>query len=135
MRAETREAVVEVTTYHAQVERGERFWLVYVPEVDRWTQARKFGEVEATARDLVAVMTEAAPDSFELAVAVTWPDEVRDHLAQAEQLREQAARANSAAAAEMRTAARALADRGLSVRDLGKALGVSYQRAHQLVNS
>src|SRR5437660_620617 len=56
VRAEAGKKVVEMTTYHAQVERGDRFWLVYVPEIDRWTQARSLAEVETMARELVAVM-------------------------------------------------------------------------------
>lgn len=57
-----------VGTYHAQVSRDGQFCLIYVPEVDRYTQAQSWSEVEATARDLVAVMDEVDPGSFELAI-------------------------------------------------------------------
>lgn len=124
-----------MTTYHARVQRGERYWLVYVPEVDRWTQARHLREVEEMARDLVAVMDDVDPDSFELEVEVELPESVRRHLAEAGRLRDEAARATSAAAEEARAAARELHDDAhLPLRDVGKLLGVSYQRAHQLVS-
>jgi len=55
-------------TYHATVQRGERFWLVYVAELDRWTQARHDGEIELMARDLVATMLEIPADSFEMEI-------------------------------------------------------------------
>ena len=48
--------MVEVTTYRVEVEHGDRFWLVHVPEIERSTQARHLREVEAMARDLVAVV-------------------------------------------------------------------------------
>ncbi|MGH3973534.1 MAG: hypothetical protein ACRDS9_09430, partial [Pseudonocardiaceae bacterium] len=63
------------------------------------------------------------------------PDEVTMHLKQAEQLREQSRQAQACAAAEVRQAARLLAEQGMSLRDVGTALGVSYQRAHQLISS
>lgn len=128
--------MVAVTdTYRARVERGGKYWLVYVPEVDRHTQARHLGEVDLMARDLVAIMLEIEPDSFELNVELVLPPEIRQHLDAAARLREESARANKAAAEEARAAARGLADAGLPLRDIGIALGVSRQRAHQLLGA
>lgn len=122
-----------VTAYTAQVERDGRYWLIHVPEVDRWTQARSLREVELMARDLVAVMKDVEPESFELRVQIELPDSVRAHLDEAARLREESARANAAAAKESRAAARALSSMGMSLRDVGTALGVSPQRASQLL--
>lgn len=124
-----------VTTYHVRVERGDRYWLVHVVELDRWTQARTLRDVEPMARDLVATMADAAPDSFDLTTDIALPDEVTTHLKLAEQLREQSRQAQASAAAEVRQAARLLSEQGMSMRDVGAALGVSYQRAHQLISS
>lgn len=125
--------VAQVSVYTAEVQRDGRYWLIRVPEVDRWTQARSLREVETMARDLVAVMRDVDPDSFELAMEITLPEQVRKHLEAAARLREESARANAAAAKEARAAARALADMGMSLRDVGVALGVSPQRASQLL--
>lgn len=122
-------------SYTAEVERDGRFWLVWVPEIERVTQARNLREVEPMARDLVAMMLEVAPDSFELAIRIKLPGDATEHLQAAERLREESARANSAAAEEARAAAQALADAGLPLRDIGIALGVSHQRAHQLLGT
>ncbi|NDL58871.1 hypothetical protein [Phytoactinopolyspora mesophila] len=62
------------------------------------------------------------------------PDAVRDHIARAWKLRTTAAWANREAAAARRAAVSALAAEGLSLRDIGTILGVSHQRAHQLLN-
>lgn len=122
------------TTYTARVERDGRFWLIHVPELDRYTQARNLREVEEMARDLVAVMLDVDPGSVVLDVQLVLPDVVREHLEAAERLRAESAAANTAAAAESRAAARELAALGMPIRDIGAALGISHQRAHQLVS-
>ena len=123
-----------VKTYRANVTRGERFWLVEVEGVG-WTQARHLREVDEMARDLVAVMTEVETESFALEVATSLPSAVQSHLDRAEALRQVSARAQHEAAGEVRAAARELVDAGLPLRDVGQMLGVSDQRAHQLVRS
>jgi hypothetical protein len=55
-----------MAAYTARVERGEQFWLVTVPEIQRTTQARTLREVEPMARDLIAVLEQVDPQSFEL---------------------------------------------------------------------
>jgi len=125
--------VALMDTYHARVERGDRFWLVHVREVDRWTQARHLREVEEMARDLVAVMLDVDPGSFRLEIAYQLPESVRRHLAEADRLRRESDAAKSAAAAESRAAARELVESGMPLRDAARLLGVSYQRVHQLV--
>lgn len=62
------------------------------------------------------------------------PAGVDEHLARAAELREESQRAQAAAAAELRQAARELKDTGMPLRDIGHLLNVSYQRAHQLVS-
>lgn len=121
--------------YTAHVTRDGRFWLIHIPEIDRYTQARNLGEIEPMARDLVAVMTGASTTSFDITVDIVMPEGVNDHLRRARELREDEAKARAEAAAEVRAAAVELKESGIPLRDLGKLLGVSYQRAHQLVNS
>lgn len=125
---------MEVTTYHARVERGERYWMIYVPEVDRSTQARKLSEVDEMARDLVAVMEDLDPDSVDIDVSYVLPTDVVIELSHADELRKQAADANSAAAQSSRTAVRKLLARGVSQREAATVLGMSFQRVHQLAN-
>ncbi len=123
-----------MTTYHARVVRGDVFWLVHVREIEHYTQARNLGEVEPMARDLIAVMKEVAPQSFNLDVSVELPDEVTVHLKRSQALRQESDRTKHLAAQEVRVAAKELRERGLTVRDIGAALDVSYQRAHQLIS-
>jgi hypothetical protein len=126
--------VAELKTYHAEVDRDGRVWRVRVPEVARTTQARTLREAESMARDLVVIMDDIPSDSFELDVTIILPAEVRAELDRSAELREQAARSQAQAAQLARRAARRLRDQGLPLQDVGKALGVSFQRAKQLID-
>ena len=126
--------MAEVRTYHAEVERDGKVWRIRVPEVDRTTQARTLREVEPMARDLIAIMDDIPADSFGLDVTLVLPEDVRSELERSAELREQAARSQAQAAQLARRAARRLRDQGLPLQDVGKALGVSFQRAKQLID-
>ena len=119
--------------YHAEVRRSGKYWAVYVREVDRWTQARHLRELDAMAGDLIELMTGAKAGTFTVEYDIELPETVRGHLARAEQLRAESAQAQAEAAAAVRAAARELHHSGLPLRDVGQLLGISHQRAHQLV--
>lgn len=121
-----------MNTITARASRDGDLWLIHVPEVERWTQAAKVGDIDSMARDLAAVMTGEAPESIEVVVEVELPPSVREHLAEVERAREAEAAARTRGAVELRKAVRELRASHISVRDVGKLLGISYQRAHQL---
>lgn len=123
-----------MSTYQATVERDGRFWLIRVADVGA-TQARHLREVEEMARDLIVNINDVQPEQVEVSWRVVLPRPVRRHLDEAARLRQEAAVTLSDAAAELRLAARELKAAGLPLRDIGLALGVSHQRAHQLVSS
>ena len=126
--------MAEVRTYHAEVDRDGKVWRIRVPGVARTTQARTLREVEPMARDLIAIMDNVPADSFGLDVTLTLPADVQAELDRSAELREQAARSQAQAAQLARRAARRLRDQGLPLQDVGKALGVSFQRAKQLID-
>jgi predicted RNase H-like HicB family nuclease len=123
--------------YRVEVERGRsgRWWLIDVPEVPAaHSQARRLDQAEEVARELIALLTDADPGSFDVDVQVQLPAEVRADLDRAEELRQEAARSQHEAALLARSAARRLHEDGLPLRDIGRLLRVSHQRAHQLVD-
>jgi predicted RNase H-like HicB family nuclease len=121
--------------YTVTAQRDGRWWFVRVPEVPgAITQARRLDQVEAMAREVVSLLLEVAPDSFDLDVRAAIPDEVRAELARARDLQRQAERTQAEAATLVRDAARKLREQGLSVADVGAVLGVSFQRASQLLD-
>jgi hypothetical protein len=125
--------VAELKTYHAEVTRDGKFWLIRIPEIDRSTQALRYKDVAVMASDLVEIITGLSTGDYDLHVDVHLPTEVQDHLARAEVLREEAKRKNSEAAKESRAAVRQLLAQGLSQREAGELLGMSFQRISQLV--
>jgi hypothetical protein len=52
-------------TYTYNVTRDGRFWLIHVPELDRFTQARNLREVDEMVVDLISVVTEQPTTSFD----------------------------------------------------------------------
>lgn len=112
-----------------------KFWIIEIPAIDGITQARSVKEIDVMVRDYISIMTETAPDSFDVNMRLLLPDDVAATLKRAGELRDIADNARKEAAAESRRAAKALRASGLTVRDIGAALGVSFQRAHQLVKS
>jgi hypothetical protein len=126
--------VADLKIYHAEVDRDGTVWRVRVPEVQRTTQARTLRDVEPMARDLIAIMEDIPADSFQVNVRITLPEEVAAELQRSAALREEAARNQAEAAQLARQAARHLRDHGLPLRDVGRALGVSFQRAKQLID-
>jgi hypothetical protein len=121
-------------TYRAELERDGRFWRVRVPDIDRTTQARNLSEAEAMARDLIAIMADVPQNSFDVDMKIMLPEDVQLELDQSIALREQAKQSQAEAARLSRDAAQRLHNLGLSLRDIGRALGVTFQRAKQLVD-
>jgi hypothetical protein len=123
------------TTYDVTVRRDGRLWYVEIPALDGATQARTLSEVDVMARDYIANVLEVSESAIELEVHLELPGNVTGRLRHAAQLRDAEAKARSEAADEIRAAARELRAAGLTMREIGTALGVSYQRAHQLVSA
>jgi hypothetical protein len=130
-----------MTTHTAIASPDGRWWFIRIPGLGNNpdeglpTQARRLTEVEPMARDLIAVYLDVPEDSFDVEVRVELPATVQQHLQRAADLRGRATLAQSEAADEYRAAARELKATGLTVREIGKALDVSHQRAQQLVAS
>jgi hypothetical protein len=83
---------------------------------------------------VVSLLVELAPDSFDLDVQAAIPEEVRAELTRARDLQRQAERSQAEAASLVRDVARKLRAQGLTVADVGAVLGVSFQRASQLLD-
>jgi len=82
------------------------------------------------ARDLIAIVDEIPADCFDFYMTIILPAEVRAELDRSAELREQAARSQ----AQAPQLARRLRDQGLPLQDAGTALGVSFQRAKQMID-
>lgn len=130
--AETRR-VDDMETYTARVTRDEDVWMIEVPRVNRSTQAKQMRQVEGMARDLVAIMEGVEPESF--ALKIEWPPTIAQFLGSYQLLADEAAAAQRRASEAQRLVAAVLKEEGASVRDIGHLMGVSFQRAQQIIET
>lgn len=60
-------------TINSIVTHGEQYWIVYVPEIGQYTQAKSMDDVAEQARDLAAVWLDIPMDDVEVGEVVTKP--------------------------------------------------------------
>lgn len=121
-------------TYAVRAERSDGWWALEVPEVPGlFSQARRLDQAEGMARDALVTMLDLDPESFQVEVVPVLDDETSAVLDDVVQARNELARAQRHAAGATRQAVQVLTRRdGLTMRDAGRVLGVSYQRVAQL---
>jgi hypothetical protein len=129
-----------MTRYTATVTREGKWWMVRIPQIDGLTQARRLSEAELMARELVALREGIALGEVEVEVELVLDPvgglaDIPERLATIASKREHAAELDRRATLEAAALAKALSARDIPVRDVGAILGVSHQRAHQLVRS
>ena len=128
--------MVEEVRYTSTAVRDGDLWRVQsVDYPAAMSLVTRLGDAAEHQREAIAFVAEVPASEIEVDVVPELPATFREHDERAHALREQAATASAAAAAEARAAARALRDAGFPLRDIGTILGVSYQRAHQLVSA
>lgn len=121
--------------YTVRAVRAGAWWAIEVPEVEgTFTQARRLDQVEAVAREAIALMLDVPEDSFDLELDVTVPDAWAEVVAELQRTQEVARTAVEAASAQLRSVAKVLHGSGLPVRDVGSIMKVSPQRVSQLIN-
>ncbi len=123
-----------MTAYTATARRGSRRWVVQcdqfpgaLTEVTRLEQAAQY------LTEAIAFVAQVPEDSVQVSVVPVIADDIAAELARVEALRGQARAADKEAAGLHTDAARRLRSQGLSVRDIGSILGLSHQRAQQLI--
>lgn len=124
-------------TYDAIVTREGRWWMIELPSVGGVTQARRVAEVRLMAREYIAVTLGVKLEDVD--VALDYSDVAGIQLGEKVELirhdKEEAAKLEAEAAEEAKALAKGLAEAKVPLRDIGELLGVSYQRAHQLVSA
>lgn len=115
--------------YTANVRKGDSFWIVTVPEIGQVTQARSIEELDLMTCDLIRLVAGDENPS------VTYSYELPPEVAEAVELKRQAAELEARAMATQGVAVKKLHELRVSLRDIGRLLGISHQRAHQLVKA
>jgi len=125
------------TTYVARAQRSGRWWAITVDGVSGLhSQARRLSQVESMARDALGTFFDVAQDSFDVEVRPALEEEERHILEQVERARRDAEAAQSAVQMAMVYAAQFLVQKeGMTLRDAGQLMGVSFQRVDQLLKT
>ena len=124
-----------VTTYHVTATRSGKWWsLQCVEHPGALSQVRRLADAAEFIREAIEWVAEDYSD-FEIVVIPELPAQFEVEQRATRESRAAAEQANRAAAVHARRAARVLADLGLTMREIGTLMGVSSQRAAQLLNS
>lgn len=123
--------------YLITAERDGKYWFLRVDELPGlFTQVRRLDHAEAMARDAIAAFLAIAPDAFDASVNVRLPDDLERDVAGVINLRGVIDRNEREYAERTRYLATRLVKReGMTVREAGRVLGLSYQRVSQLVST
>ena len=128
--------MVEVKTYTVTTERSDNWWAFSVPEIPgAHGQARRLEQVRDQARDVISMMLDAEPDSFEVSLSVRLDPRIEHALDEAKAARQDFDTYQRVAQEKLRLAAEQIKEvGGLSVRDIGSLLDVSFQRISQILS-
>ena len=123
-----------MSRYTVTAERSGKWWVLQAVEapgaISQVARLDQAGQI----REAIAFVTGEAEDTVEIDVRPVLSDVLRRQVEEVELVRANAERAAEAAARSTRETAAALAAERYTVRDIGQLLGVSYQRAHQLLS-
>ncbi|WIY82645.1 hypothetical protein [Propionimicrobium sp. PCR01-08-3] len=121
-------------TFVVTAERGRGpWWVTECAEAGSVSQVRRLDQAADDMREAIAYQMGLGEDTFDIDVHPVLPHEFTSAAEEAERLRKDVARKQREAAEASRAAARALQHAGLTLRDIGTVMGVSHQRAAQLV--
>lgn len=126
-------------TYNIVAERDGAWWAIEVTSglpKNRvvFTQARRINDIEAMARDAIALLLEVASDSFDVVIEHRLPTGLQEHVDLYSRAEELDAVVRSESADARSRAAAGLVAAGLTLRETGNLLGISFQRVKQLVD-
>lgn len=116
-------------------EHSARWWILTWPEGNVTGRCKRLEQAPEKLRAAIADRLEVPPDSFVVDVQVDLPDEYRTWAQTAQHLQDEAVNATRAAQTARREAAQVLAARDLTVRDIGRLMGISHQSVHRLLKS
>ena len=120
--------------YTAIAERSDGWWAVTIEALPGvFTQARRLDQVADLAADAIGLWLEKDPKTIAVTVETRLPEDLQRAVDIARAAREAAERASIHAATSTTSAVASLSTSGLSMRDTGIIIGVSYQRVGQLV--
>jgi len=118
-------------TRNITIEREGKFWLVHVDGTDGLTQARNYREAALMARQYISLVEDIPVE--QVSIGTVTVQGITARLAQAADDRQRARELDAVANQTIRAVASDLRAEDVPLADIGAILGVSHQRAHQLL--
>ena len=123
--------------YLVRAVRWVRGWELHIADgagvVVGVTQARRLSGADAMVRDYLALDTGEAPETFDVQISPEVPGGLSDEIAAIRAEQQAVAARQADLAAHARSVARRLKEAGLTGSEVGAVMGVSEQRASQLL--
>jgi predicted RNase H-like HicB family nuclease len=121
--------------YEVTAERDGNRWFLRVGELPGvFSQVRRLDHAAGMARDAIAAFLDVPADGFGVTVVFRLPSDLQRDVAGVVDLRNQIDRTEREYAERTRRLAKRLVQgEGMTVREVGRVLGLSYQRVSQLV--
>lgn len=123
-------------TYACTATREGTWWVVLATVGKRTigTQVSRLDQVERGMREALGMALDVDPDDVALDVTIDLGDDLNAQIEESRRLAQVAAEAQARASTRTRETVRELSDRGFTVRDAGRLIGVSPQRVSQLLS-
>ena len=126
--------MTERTIYAVTATRAGDWWALEVPEVPgAASRARRLDQAEGAAREAIAVLLDVPADSVGVQIEPELAGPSGELLHVARIARERAELAQEEARATTIAAVQTFARQGMTVRDIGRLIGVSHQQAAKLL--
>jgi len=123
--------------YDITVTREGKWWMIDAPAVEGLTQARRLSEIKDMAVSLIAVTLDVPASQVGVNIVAMLVDgtDLVERRQKIDTEREAARDAEAKVAALTMDLVRRLDADHVPLRDIGEAVGVSFQRVHQLLNA
>ena len=123
--------------YLVRAVRWERGWELHIADAAGAavgvTQVRRLSSADAMVRDYLALDTGKAPETFDVQISPEVPGGLSEEIAAIRAEQQVVAARQADLAAHARSVARRLKEAGLSGSEVGAVMGVSEQRASELL--
>lgn len=114
-------------TYRVEVVRSGNWWAITVPDLPgTLSQAKRIDQVEANAREAIALMIDGDEENFDLDIRIHTDPAVAELIAELQASTEATTRARADEARTRLGVIRELQKRQLPTRDIGALIGLSH---------
>lgn len=121
--------------FQATASKQGKWWNITIPELGQASATKKLTEVQEYANSLAAATLDVQETDVDVRVTFTLPAAVESEWTAAREETRRAKELTIAAASRTKRVVKQLHAQGYTIRDIAQVLGISFQRASQILNS